>query len=40
MAKLVYGLNRSLCGYVDHTRRLPTLGLLRHFVERVRGLPT
>ncbi|MGA8940192.1 MAG: dihydrofolate reductase family protein [Acidobacteriaceae bacterium] len=38
MAKLVYGLNQSLDGYVDHQRFLPDPLLFRHFVEQVRGL--
>jgi len=38
MAKLVYELNQSLDGYVDHTKFGPSLTLFRHFIERVRGL--
>ena len=38
MAKLVYGLNQSLDGYVDHTKLGPDLTLFRHFIEQVRGL--
>ncbi|HEX4575736.1 MAG TPA: dihydrofolate reductase family protein [Edaphobacter sp.] len=38
MAKLVYGLNQSLDGYVDHTKFGPTPALFRHFIEQVRGL--
>jgi dihydrofolate reductase len=38
MAKLVYGLNLSLDGYVDHTKFRPDLALFRHFIEDVRGL--
>ena len=38
MAKLVFGLNQSLDGYVDHQLMLPDLGLSRHFIELVRGL--
>jgi dihydrofolate reductase len=38
MAKLVYALNQSLDGYVEHTRFSPALGLFRHFIEDVRGL--
>ena len=38
MAKLVYGLNQSLDGYVDHTKLGPDLALFRHFIEQVRGL--
>jgi dihydrofolate reductase len=38
MAKLVYGLNQSLDGYVEHTKFLPSSALFRHFIEHVRGL--
>jgi dihydrofolate reductase len=38
MAKLVYGLNQSLDGYVDHLAFKPSLTLFRHFIEQVRGL--
>jgi|SRR5580698_3082479 len=38
MAKLVYGLNQSLDGYVDHLKFSPSLPLFRHFIEHVRGL--
>jgi dihydrofolate reductase len=38
MAKLVYGLNQSLDGYIDHTKFSPDLALFRHFIEDVRGL--
>jgi dihydrofolate reductase len=38
MAKLVFGLNQSLDGYVDHQLMLPDPGLFRHFIELVRGL--
>jgi dihydrofolate reductase len=39
MAKLVYGLNQSLDGYVDHTKLgPPPPAAFRHFVELVRGL--
>lgn len=39
MAKLVYELNQSLDGYVDHQKIGPPGPLLfRHFIERVRGL--
>ena len=37
MAKLVFGLNQSLDGYVDHTKFPPRAGLFRHFIEQVRG---
>ena len=38
MAKLVFGLNQSLDGYVDHQLMPPGPGLFRHFIELVRGL--
>ena len=38
MAKLVYGLNQSLDGYVDHQEFAPGPSLFRHFIEHVRGL--
>jgi dihydrofolate reductase len=38
MAKVVYGLNQSLDGYVEHTKFSPSLVLFRHFIEQVRGL--
>jgi dihydrofolate reductase len=38
MAKLVYGLNQSLDGYVDHLEFKPSRALFRHFIEDVRGL--
>ena len=39
MAKLVYGLNQSLDGYVDHMKiGSPDPALARHFMEQVRGL--
>ena len=38
MAKLVYGLNQTLDGYVDHLAFKPSLALFRHFIEQVRGL--
>src|SRR5262249_64222 len=39
MAKLVFGLNMSLDGYVDHdhTAFAPDPVLFRHFIEQVRG---
>ena len=37
MAKLVFGLNQSLDGYVDHRAMEPEPGLFRHFIEQVRG---
>ncbi|MGY3487310.1 dihydrofolate reductase [Bradyrhizobium sp. USDA 4011] len=39
MAKLVFGLNQSLDGYVDHDQPMPREpGLFRHFIEQVRGM--
>jgi dihydrofolate reductase len=38
MAKLVFGMNQSLDGYVDHLEMKPSLALFRHFIEHVRGL--
>jgi dihydrofolate reductase len=39
MAKLVYGLNQSLDGYVDHLKLGPPHpALFRHFIEHVRGV--
>jgi dihydrofolate reductase len=38
MAKLVYGLNQSLDGYVDHLEFRPNPRLFRHFIEHVRDL--
>ncbi len=38
MAKVIYALNQSLDGYVDHTKFVPSLGLFRHFIEDVRSL--
>jgi dihydrofolate reductase len=38
MAKLVYGLNQSLDGYVDHLEFRPSAALFRHFIEHVRDL--
>src|SRR5215468_8584391 len=37
MAKLVFGMNQSLDGYVDHTRFAPSPTLFRHFIEQARG---
>jgi dihydrofolate reductase len=36
MAKLVYRLNQSLDGYVDHLEMRPDAALFRHFLEQVR----
>jgi dihydrofolate reductase len=38
MAKLVFGMNQSLDGYVDHTAFAPGPALFRHFIEQVRDL--
>ncbi len=39
MAKLIFGLNQSLDGYVDHTAfGPPQPAVFRHFLEHVRGL--
>jgi len=38
MAKLVFGLNQSLDGYVDHMAFAPDPVLFRHFIDDVRGL--
>jgi len=38
MAKLVFGMNQSLDGYVDHLEFAPGPSLFRHFIEQVRGL--
>ncbi|EJC80017.1 dihydrofolate reductase [Rhizobium leguminosarum bv. trifolii WSM2297] len=38
MAKLVFGMNISLDGYVDHQEFAPDPVLFRHWIEHVRGL--
>jgi len=38
MAKLVFGMNQSLDGYVDHMRFGPDQTLFRHFIEQTEGL--
>jgi len=38
MAKLVFGMNQSLDGYVDHLEMRPDPALFRHFYEWVRDL--
>lgn len=38
MAKLIYELNQSLDGYIDHTKFAPEITLFRHFIEQVHGL--
>ncbi len=37
MAKLVFGMNQSLDGYVDHTEFGPDPTLFRHFIEQARS---
>jgi len=37
MAKLVFGMNQSLDGYVDHLAFAPDPALFRHWIEQVRG---
>jgi dihydrofolate reductase len=37
MAKLVFGMNQSLDGYVDHTAFAPDPTLFRHFIEEAHG---
>jgi hypothetical protein len=38
MAKLVFEMNQSPDGYVDHLEFRPSPALFRHFIEQVRGL--
>ena len=38
MAKLIFGLNQSLDGYVDHQEFAPGPALFRHFIDQVRAL--
>ena len=37
MAKLVFGMNQSLDGYVDHMAFAPGPTLFRHFIEEAQG---
>lgn len=37
MAKLVFGMNQSLDGYVDHMRFAPSPTLFRHFIVEAQG---
>jgi len=37
MAKLVFGMNQSLDGYVDHMAFGPSATLFRHFIEEAQG---
>ena len=38
MARIIFALNQSLDGYVDHTEFAPDPEAFRHFIEDVRGL--
>lgn len=38
MAQLVFGMNQSLDGYVDHMAFGPSPALFRHYIDQVRGL--
>ena len=38
MAKLVFGMNQSLDGYVDHMAFAPSPTLFRHFIEEAQWL--
>jgi dihydrofolate reductase len=38
VAKLVFGMNQSLDGYVDHLEMRPGPALFRHFIEQMRDL--
>ena len=38
MAKIIFAMNQSLDGYVDHQAFAPDPTLFRHFIEQVRGL--
>jgi dihydrofolate reductase len=38
MAKLVFGMNLSLDGYVDHQEFAPGVSLFRHFIEQMRDV--
>ena len=38
MAKIVFGMNQSLDGYVDHTAFAPGPTLFRHFIQQTQGL--
>ncbi len=37
MARIVFGMNQSLDGYVDHTAFAPGPKLFRHFIEEAQG---
>ena len=38
MTKLVFGMNQSLDGYVDHEAFAPGVALFRHFIDQIRSL--
>ena len=38
MAKLVFAMNQSLDGYVDHQQFSPSAALFRHFIEQMRDV--
>jgi dihydrofolate reductase len=38
MAELVFGMNMSLDGYVDHDKFAPGVALFQHFIEQTRGI--
>lgn len=38
MAKLIFGMNVSLDGYVDHDKFAPDQTLFRHFIDQANGL--
>jgi dihydrofolate reductase len=38
MAKLIFGMNMSLDGYVDHDAFAPGAALFQHFIEQTRGI--
>lgn len=38
MAKLIFSMNQSLDGYVDHDRFAPGDALFQHYIDQVRGL--
>lgn len=38
MAKLVFGMNQSLDGYIDHEQMVTGPELFRHWIEHVRDL--
>ena len=37
VAKLVFGMNQSLDGYVDHMAFAPSPALFRHFIKEAQG---